>query len=323
MFTIFRILLSRGFYYIKTQTHEGGGLVLPLPASVSVSHFLFIFKIFHNHILYEMRRRSVRSNRRFRRSSFKRPRRMAKKTGRKTSASFIRTVAKQVIARQEEKKQVYAVGVNNAIATAVSANANQPATFGLLPAIVQGTSQAQRVGNEVQLKKHTIKIIFNNLAYHATTNPTPYQFVIVWIVSYKLQAQNINLNYGNFLDFFQSGSTTVGFQGNMYDAILPVNQDIWTLHHKRIIKLGPASASIGAPSGSFAANNEAVASYTLKMELSKYAKGLLKYNDNASSPTNRSLWMIVQPIAYDGTGQTSTIVPIECHLSYDAWYTDA
>lgn len=238
------------------------------------------------------------------------------KVAAKPTKMFAKNV-KAVIHRMAEQKTYVIAAANNSIPICTGAAA--PYQVDLLPQITQGSSTQQRVGNMINITSNKIKYCVNFQVYNAITNPNPAIYVKMWVVSLKNKSQYQGTpTVTDFSNFFQAGASTLNFQGNTLDTLLPVNNDLFTLHCTRTHMLGVV-ASTGASSGNwFGGSNNPQARGSI--DLTKYVKKVL-YNDNLAAPTDKSLWLVCQAVTMDGTTGTGYI-PAELHYVHDIRYDD-
>lgn len=253
--------------------------------------------------------------RRYKKRSYKGKRSVRKVS--KTSRSFA-TKVKKVIHRMAENKVLNQSSALTHV-VACDGSTNNTAFLNLLPALQQGSGQGQRIGNQVRLVKNTIKGHIWLRDYSATTNPLVAPvYVKMWVVSWKYSNTGSGLQptaRSDFDTFFQSGSATSNFTGNLLDMERSVNSDVWTVHKTKSFMLSTAPySSAGTPPIQYQ-NQQGLICQPFSFNLGKYAK-FLKYNDNIapSHPTNRNVYLIIQTVL--ARGQTNGTSSSYCTYSY-------
>lgn len=248
----------------------------------------------------------------------KRPRRG--KVGRKTKVSKpIKTYVKRMISRKTEEKNWVAQGLNVSILTQANVT---PTNVSLLPTPAQGTGDSDRIGNEIIVKKASIRGFVNLSPYDAATNPNA--FSPVWVKMWIVSAKNINTNtFSNTLaatSFFRSNNTSINFQATIRDQLYPVNNDLFTVHKTKSFKLGLGSTSTPANPASYFDNSPM--SHPFVFDLSKYVTKLM-YDENNTFATNKNLFLVITASRCDGGTSSSTNPLCEYHYLIDYEYQDA
>lgn len=248
----------------------------------------------------------------------RKPRKYARRVYKKKSTFASRV--KKVIHSQIENKHVNTYAGNTALVFALSGGLS-PIAIGMLPTVSQGTGQAQRVGNEINVIKANLKGYVNILPYNFTTNPQPCPvYVKMWLCRRKQGSPGITglPSSADYNQWFQSGSGTIGFQGNMLDMTFDTNKDYWTVLATKTIQLGnnsPTSSSSAILSGNLGV------SQPFSFNFAKHI-GKLKYNDTFNTPTNKELYLVFQNVLADGsTG--NAISATEIHYNIEWTYEDA
>lgn len=231
-------------------------------------------------------------------------------------SATLREVVKQAITKMAEKKCVIAQAQN----VALSSTTGVPGSISLQPSIHQGTSQNQRVGNQVRVTSCIVRGHINILPYNALLNPYgPIQLVKIWIARYKL-GNPANLSGTDVATaFFDTGAGVTGPQANMFDIDGFLNKDSWELVTEKICKVGAASGTNTTPSTNTTTFDNSSGSVPFYFEVGKKL-GLCLYNDSVTNPTNKNLFFIIQPIGANGAGGIFT--PCEMHYQYKCEYID-
>jgi len=236
--------------------------------------------------------------------------------------STVRTsVAKTVqraITNNLEKKSYTVYGANTSIATA---SGGVPASLYCLPVPSRGTDNTNRIGNKIKVVYSILDMFINILPYNVSTNPlsTPVQ-VKIWICKYKLANVNLTSSTNVATDFFEINGANTGFQGNMLDMVLPVNEDAWTVLESRQFKIGASSATTGGAVGTSGYFDQSEMSKHVVFDLTKYT-GRLLFNDGSNVPTNNNLFCFIQSVYADGS--SSAISCAEVHYAIKHKFIDA
>lgn len=202
--------------------------------------------------------------------------------------------------------------------------------IGSIYQMVQGNSQQTRVGNRINIKRLIFRGILAPTPYNATTNPTPNPVMVrMIIVSTKrnVAGQSIADIYNicnNTL--FANGSSSLGMLGTLYDIITPYNSDVITVHYQKTFKLGYESytgVTGGADVGHTKASNDYRLNHRWSINCAKYVNKVLKFNDNAGGTTSRQVYVVFQPINFNGAIPASTTTPAGLVAGVDVFYTDA
>lgn len=249
-----------------------------------------------------------------------RKKRVSRKKSGKISKSFVAKV-KKVIHRQAENKVWLAYGANNSISTASSTT---PTNLQLVPNVSQGTGHANRIGDEITVQKAFVKGFVNLLPYNSVSNPTVGPlYVKMWLFSVKNMTNSAALSTSTVSsNFFEAGTSSTGFQGNMLDMILTENQQLVTIYKTKIVLLetGATQGSTYYNSAGASCGGNGRFSAPFYFSYAKHMKRL-KYDDTSpAQPTNRNLWLAFQAVYADGTSLALT--PAEYHYSIRVEFED-
>lgn len=234
----------------------------------------------------------------------------------KPKSNFVKSV-KKVIHGMAENKVWANYAVNQSIGTC--SGAAVPYVYGLLPQISQGSSVQQRNGNSCSLMSNTFYYAINMLPYNAVTNPISVIYVKMWVVSLKNKSQIEGVPLlSDFNNFFQSGSTNLNFQGTTLDTLLKVNTDLWTVHKTIVHTLGVVASTPATSANGYGGSNNPQARGVISC--AQYAKSL-KYNDATVAVSNRSLYLVIQPVTVEGSSAAGYI-SAEIHFNHEAKFED-
>jgi len=246
---------------------------------------------------------------------------------RKPTVTTVKKIVKSSIARSEEKKcvQYQSTGSNiypsNHASFAGSIVPVSP--YSSFLSVQQGTNQGTRIGNRISIRSCKLKGTILPAPYNVTTNPNPCpQQVIFWLIYDKTDNTAIP---APTTDFFQQGSTTIGFQNALSDCWQSVNTDKFRVLTKRIFKIGYATSGgtgISVASQSFT-NNDFKLNQNFSIDLTKYLIKHVRYNDNNAVPNTRGLFWMFTAVAANGGANASTLIPCTMQYAMDLQYTDA
>lgn len=243
--------------------------------------------------------------------------RRARGFGKKTS--FAQRV-QRIISKNIENKNHQSYATNVAMNYA-SAGGLLPLTISLVPGLNQSVTQGGRLGNEIMIKKGTIKGYINMLPYNATTNPCQCPvYVKMWLCRRKTGSLGITGPpvSSDFNQFFAVGASAVGFQTSPLDLVFSINKDYWSVFASKTIQLQNFSSAL--PSSAIIGQSSKV-SLPFSFNFAKHL-GKLYYNDSVSSqPTNKELYLVFQNILSDGT--STAISSTEVHYNIEWTYEDA
>lgn len=196
--------------------------------------------------------------------------------------------------------------------------------------VAKGTSDGQRVGNKITLKKAMFNISMYPTPYNAATNvnPTP-QVVRMYFFRTKINKNTVpastTLN-GPGGNFFQDGTTATGFIGTLADINMRLNDDLYTYVGSKTVKLGYASNNgTGAgsqPGPQYFQNNDFRMNYTKRMNITKYLPKQFLWDD-AGNVVTPYTYCLIQPLNADGSNNASLVEsPINCIYEQYYEYTD-
>lgn len=214
----------------------------------------------------------------------------------------------------------YFVTYSTGTGSACYVQSNSAPTLGnnlinLIPPIPQSTtiaSNSTRQGNQVNIVKSRINLVFSMLPYNATTNPyTPSIFVKLWVVRYKTDNANVP-TLSNWQSFFDLNGTNTSFSGSTLDLEFRVS-DLFEVYKTKTLWLTCTSNSANTvPNATSYGFSSGRANMRCSFDLTKALGKKLLYNDNnTSSVIGKNLWLVIQPIcAYNSVSTGNTIAPV-------------
>lgn len=264
----------------------------------------------------------------YRKRSYKKKSAPYKKRGYKKRAprkrsSLVKTI-KRVIHSQIENKIVSQYNTNviltYANTTGVSAT---PSFINLNPNISQGVTSSQRLGCQIRIMKGVINGYVNLLLTSPVVNPsTSPVYVKMWLCRRKATNQGVSgvPAATDFNSFFQSGSTSLGFQGSMLDMVFKTNSEVWSVLQTKTCCLSTALSQTGV---NIINGNSGRCSVPFNFSFAKHL-GLIRYNDNSTPPYSKELYLVFQTIWADGTSSNVTAYQMaEIHFNVEWTFEDA
>jgi len=191
--------------------------------------------------------------------------------------------------------------------------------------IAQGTGQGNRIGNSIKIKDLSVKGVVFPRPYNATTNPSPSPVQIKFWFFYDKTAPNSVPSPAASADFFQFGSSSIGFQNEFFDHKMPINTDRYRVLTTRTIKVGYAgySGTGAAPQQGNFNNNDFRLNANLNVNLTKFCVKNCKFRDTSVLPTTRGVYMLAQPIYADGSAMGLNTIPCKMEFMMSCVYEDA
>jgi len=190
--------------------------------------------------------------------------------------------------------------------------------------ILQGTGQAERIGNTIKTRKLLLKYVLYPMPYQATITDQPQpQEVIMWIGYLK----NNRLKQPDALDFqqfFQNGNSVSPPYSNLWDVSLPVNDDLFHICKTIRHKLGHSIYTDynGIKQNSYFSNNDFKLNVSRSVDCTKYLNKTLKYVDgNTNCDTGLYMWMTA--VNSDGTISTFNVASVGMFYTLKYEYEDA
>lgn len=249
------------------------------------------------------------------------------KPRKKSGVSTTRTI-KKVVNRMAETKIQSIDGTTNLCAyNGTNWDTSNSFPVNIYPAwltIAQGTGQGGRIGDRVTIHNLKMTIILTPKPYNVSTNPAPVpQMIKMFLVNGKLNTlYNVRPTQALTVQFFQAGDSSQPPVGNLFDMINEPNTDLFNVYATKTFKLGYSTAGgNGAQAGpQYYSNNDYKMNHLIKWNLTKHIPKLLHFNDTGSSPTSRSLFMMVLICNADGStpavGTTSATLDYEIVMKY-------
>jgi len=263
--------------------------------------------------------------------NFKKPKNKKKtvkssKPGMKIKKAITAIVKKEQARNTENKtfqyydiaKQIYP-SVNALFSTSIDPMTPYPAFL----QITQGVGEGSRVGNEIKIKRLTVKGNIYQKPYNATTNPTPFPcHVKIWFYYDKQNPCDISYTAS---DFLQLGSSSRPLFNDLLDLWYPVNEDRYRVLATKSFKLGYASntGTGSVVAQAYASNNDYKFNHQFSFDLTKHCIKNVKFNDNSSIASTRGIFMMATVVQANGAPYNNAVVPAEMQYVLDVEYEDA
>lgn len=248
-----------------------------------------------------------------------------KRAIKKASKQMFARKVKNVVSRMAESKVVNYDALTRAVVSTASVDMDT-SIKNLIPddqlagrtmiTVGQDVDQGDRVGNKIRPVSAILRgCVRINTLYEQTTNynPCPVR-VTMWICKLQKTLQDDVTTFMGVVrnSFFQSGSVSVGFTGQLFDLTKSVNRDQIILVKRRSWLLG-ASEVVSAFAVNNAnnatqrfMNNDASMSKMFKINLTKHYPKMIRFNDGTDIASNcRKMYLMFTAHRVDGNIPTS------------------
>lgn len=226
------------------------------------------------------------------------------KTTGKATVKTIKSIVKNEIARNVENKITPVNQISGSILT-IEADAsgngslqylvNSPVQTGFLN-IIQGTSQSQRIGNQIKLKRWVVKgTVYFDLANGQLGDP-------IVSVPFKQNQGYVNLYFGRLLnmdnqintgltDLFQNGNDALSPSGLIVDRLYTINKDVYKIYWHKQYKIGISSPTNPGPTAGVLNNNDYMLNEEFGFDICKLCtkNKVIKYDDDNAQPNDALL----------------------------------
>jgi len=261
-----------------------------------------------------------------------------RRRGRKMSMSVKRVtqIAKAAVARSAEVKcsrftqngTLYSPANQLASSYAVAGDLWCLTPHTSFCSITEGTDEDSRIGTKIKIKSIRLKVNVWPNAYDAINNPTPTPFYLkFWIFSVKYSSQLSDVQSVISSGFLNNGSSSGGITGNLNDMTAPVNTNYVTLKKTFIRKLGMNEVGTGGiASTGFYANNDFHMTSFLNIDVSRYCRKNISFNDNSGTASTAATWMYVEAIPFNNNTSAANGIgnqPGQYSMTMSTYYTDS
>lgn len=255
-------------------------------------------------------------------------RRFAKRRGAKRPA--LKRLVRREMTRNMETKSIQQYNLDRTLRTPGDPFFDDNNVFALGPdpstmLILQGTGNASRIGNRIRTKKLTIKGVFTPTGYDGVYNPGPTPMQIKMYVFYDKYDPTAVPRPDASGDFFDNGNGTRTFARDVTDMMMPVNTDRYRILTTRKFKLGfqqYTGSGNNPPNGNYS-NNDFKLNCNFSLDLTKYYPKNVRFMDNSSLPTTRSLYCMVEAVTCSGSATQTFIRGVQMQYVQEYKYTDA
>jgi len=190
--------------------------------------------------------------------------------------------------------------------------------------IFQGTGQSERVGNTITTRKLLLRYCLYPLLQDQSYNPQPIpKEVIIWIGFLKGDRKRLPTT-ADYQRFYQDGITAISPIGDLWDTLMPINTDLFTICKQIRHKVGNEVYTdySGVKPYNYFTNNDFKLNAYHTVDLTKHMNKVIKFDD-ATSVSDTGLYMWMTAVNANGTVETNAIYATEMSyvLRYD--YEDA
>lgn len=238
---------------------------------------------------------------------------------RRPVSGAVKRYVKKIIHSNIENKTKMNYAANQTITTGDSVTSTYP----LLMNIVQGTGEADRIGNSIKCVKGQMKVCVNLKPYSTTSNPNaqPTWVRVMVLRDLRTTGQLATMDATAWGNLFRTNNTTVGIQGNPLDTVLGINTDFFRVCYNSVFKLGIGN-HISGPTNPSSYFDNSPAAKQLTINWGKFCKKQLKFTEGINYPSNDNLYIVFTACAADGTA-SSTKDLIEIHYANYQHFEDA
>lgn len=267
-----------------------------------------------------------------------------RKRGRGLGVKSVKTIARQVVSENRERKLKQFTIVNYALspynvgdqilgANTVSMVCLSPNNIpGTSPpadlSIQQGTDSDNRIGSRILMKSGIARLFFSANAQDNVYNQFPQPMMVQVFVGYDRTTSNGQPS-ASLPQFYEVNGISVSPTGNVLDTFRKINKERYVIFNRRTYKIGNAEY-FGAGSGSgqavsrqYYTNNDFKLTQRATFDYTKHLIKTVKYSDDGdTTPTTRQVWMwwITTPLTGTLTGGARQIT---LNMEAVVKYTDA
>lgn len=188
-----------------------------------------------------------------------------------------------------------------------------------------GTTDGTRVGNEIRIRKVTLRYVLRTMQYQNGVNDNPQPVHVQFFLGYTNVAPGVLPTSADLQTLFQSGSSSFAPDGSLSDLISVINDDYWTIKKSWIDKLGTAvfSGPGNLQNYGFFANNDFPLSVVKSLDITALCPKKIKFNDSAAISQGPNLFLFYQAVNTTGTSGGATQRPAGIDYWVDFEYEDA
>lgn len=188
-----------------------------------------------------------------------------------------------------------------------------------------GNQAGQRIGNEVQFVKGTMRMMFSANPYNVTLNPNPQPMMVRVFVGYDKTTAHGKPEV-DLPEFFQAGNSSRDPASNLTDMFSIVNKDRYVILYTRTVKVGNAEY-FGTTTGTVSANtnyytnNDYKINPVVNINFSKRMRHHVKFQDAAGTAAGRGTWCWLLASPASGTTMVGGALSFQAQLNLE--YKDA
>lgn len=228
----------------------------------------------------------------------------------------VRAAVKKLIENQKEQKisvDMSGSGVPTVMVNTDTITPAPPAWFAVLPYLNNGNAENQRVGNRINMSALHLKYQISIQQGVANDNG-PY-ICTVWVARARKAPVSAPTNVlWQELLMGAGGVASSVITDQPGSQMLPVNEDVWQVVHRKEYKMGKAdSANL--------VNNDFSACIQDEVNLLPFVKKSLYYDGSLTAPQNDGLYLFYTFCSVD-SGSTTAAKPSYVH-TITSRYTDA
>lgn len=247
---------------------------------------------------------------------------------RKASSTALITTIKRVVNHTRELK-TFQWGYQHLPLYSYSTGSNFAANnvIPLIPTststpLIQGIGNSDRIGNEIRIKKATLKLTLYPTNYDATLNPQPEPFDVRLII---LHAKNNPTNLIVSSTFFDQNNSTSSPQDDLQDQLSNINKDVYVVNRDKHYKIGSAinSASGVNQAWQHFANNDYKRNQMITLDVTNALPKSIVWDDTDTTPTSFQPNAVILISKANGVGLSADIEPIKYFMEMTIQYYDA
>lgn len=199
----------------------------------------------------------------------------------------LRRAIKAVVSNQKEKKLDVTLPTGSTAKAVIpvvnNGGAAGPDFYNLMPAPAEGTTNHERVGNEIIVSQSKLRVTIT-AGLTADQNAVP---AIVTLMVGRLKNKVGIPSDADWINmFYATGAAAQGADSTLLTTMMfPVNDDAWDIKERRQYKVGAANG------GGLGENNDFNVSYTDEIDIGRYMKKTLQFDNASVTCENDGLYM--------------------------------
>jgi len=254
-----------------------------------------------------------------------------RKRGRGLGVKSVKTIARQVVSENRERKlkqfsitnyslSPYNSGDQNLGINTVSMVCLSPNNIaGTYPdadlSIQQGNDTDNRIGSRVLMKSGVARLFMSANTYDTTYNLYPQPMIVQVFIGYD-RTSGLGQPSATLPEFYEVNGVSTAPTGTVLDTFRKINKERYVIFNRRTYKLGNAEyfgsgqATGGNLQRQYYTNNDFKLTQRATFDYSKHLIKTVKYvNDGDTTPSTRQIWMwwIITPMTGATTGGSRQI----------------